>query len=1093
MSEDNSGRTNRLANSPISRRNFALLSAAAVGTGLALSGHATSSADAEGFTDTYRYVTNHTPEDHAVPTLVRFSRESGVAAMESTVDGPVITTTEPEPAAYATLRTAQAETVADLPEVSTLQFSPGSNPFWRIGYYPFGVFPEPRRSIDYIGFEQLKDGLAELERRYPDRIRVKNVGHSPGHLNYVTDRPDPKGMVVVELTNFDSETDFADKEKVFFSCSLHGLEMAGRETAARVLENVARGSEPDVIENEEKVEPYLDDAVVIVGFTNPDGWVARNPQYDSSWQLDADSIPAAPLYERGNAEVFDTNRQYPTVGYLRPSHFPAEPSGGPSETPDYVNEKVPDAAALVEHFRGYERLNYGADLHGGPTFNNFVLGLISQDQYDTRQLHEVYEMCLNIDRVLEQALELWTTAGNLNRQLFDGGLTIPGTGNTGVVPHEGFDYATIYDTIDYTVSGAFLDWMAHPEPVGLDLTTLDFEMSYNHIVGGNVYNPELFRMEVDGYRTVIRTITAFAVRNSDTPHTDEQFSTVTRTDGESVAYVTTGEVGTDEDTLVSSSDDLSFFTYEEIDSRTFTGVVGPGVPAQRMESTHTFRAPDDADRIEATATWNVNSTQDNELLLRDAEGNTVASSTNFNPIAGGEFIRAGIRGGAEYTLVIQTWANVAARYEIDASIQSAREDGEEGQACDLSSSSESVAVASASAETATFEVEGEDVHSVGVDVHVDRLVADLEVLDPEGEVVVEYEAVRGDGDRLGGRGGEVPAFTVSDPQRGTWTVRLHNRLDRAREGELVFWTLSSSAANPNPETLVGYDQRDYRVTPFRFFEDYEEFVDEGSVEPITVEDVADGALVEDGEPAYDHVVVVHAYGANGDTQAGDGVYGYRPEDHPATGFATPGYTDALDDFVDAGGNLVLTDAGLKLVPKLSNDLVDGSAISAEDVKAASNYEVARFTDKNLDHPLLTDVRPIQNQLWKTAPLGYEAFLGASGQAPMFSLPQDAFAAAGGGPGVATVAGSNREGVVAGSITESEDSGRGVHLVGSLLPRATQSNVHAFGLLDYTVSFLGNLVFTSALGFQQVRDTGRTTRTYGRGDAWNLDGVEPVGQ
>jgi hypothetical protein len=517
-----------LEGSPVSRRRFMALSAA-TGASLTLPGNATADARSPAFSTEYQYVLNHTPEGHAVPTLITFSGTGGLAAFEALGVGEVVhTTSTPQQAAYAQLTTAEAQQAADLPEADEFQFSPGSNLFWRIGYYPLGVFPEPRRSVDYIGFEQMKDGLETLEERYPDRIRVKRVGQSPGHTNNLTSRPDPKGMYVAELTNFDSETDFAEKEKVFFSCSLHGLEMAGRETGARVLENVARGSEPDVAGSDAKIEPLLDDVVVIIGFTNPDGWAVRNPQYDSGWQVGGPGTgvpraPAAPLYERGNAEIYDTNRQYPAVGYISPAHYPAAPANYEGEEPTFVNEKVPDAKALVDYFQDYENLNYGADLHGGPVFNNFVLGLISQDQFNTRELHEVYEMCLEINDTLAQALDTWETVGQARVDLVGDQQFSPVL--FGVVPESAFDYATIYDTIGYTVTGAFLDWMAHPEPIGLDMTTLDFEMSFNHMTGGNVYNPELFEMEVTGYRAAIRTITKFAVNNTDTPTTDEEFST----------------------------------------------------------------------------------------------------------------------------------------------------------------------------------------------------------------------------------------------------------------------------------------------------------------------------------------------------------------------------------------------------------------------------------------------------------------------------------------------------------------------------------------------------------------------------------------
>lgn len=172
MSEDD-----RFGDAPVSRRRFFRLSAA-VGASLALPGNGTAAAEDGAYTEEYQYVLNHTPEDYAVPTLVRFDDPTGPAAVEGLLgaERDVHTTTEPEPAAYAPMTTAQAGTVAELPSAAEFQFAPGSNPFWRIGYYPRGVFPEPRRSVDYVGFEQLEDGLAVLEERYPDRIRVRNVG-----------------------------------------------------------------------------------------------------------------------------------------------------------------------------------------------------------------------------------------------------------------------------------------------------------------------------------------------------------------------------------------------------------------------------------------------------------------------------------------------------------------------------------------------------------------------------------------------------------------------------------------------------------------------------------------------------------------------------------------------------------------------------------------------------------------------------------------------------------------------------------------------------------------------------------------------------
>jgi hypothetical protein len=968
MSEEHS-----FDDSPVSRRQFMQLSAA-TGAALSLPGNATASASAEDFEGTYQYVLNHTPEEHAVPTLVTFSSEAGLSAFEALDVGEALhTTTTPQPAAYAQLRTPEAEQVAELPETSSFQFAPGSNPFWRIGYYPNGIFPEPRRSVDYIGFEQLKDGLEEIERRakdekydeFRDRVRVRNIGSSPGHTNNITGRPDPKSVYVAELTNFDSETDFEDKEKVFFACSLHGLEMAGRETGARVIENVVRGSEPDVAGSDAKLEPLLDEVVVLIGFVNPDGWAVRNPQYDSGWQLAGPGtglprVPAAPLHERGNAEVYDTNRQYPAVGYISPAHYPAPPANYQGEEPAFVNEKVPDGKALVEFFQSYENLNYGADLHGGPVFNEFVLGLISQDQFNTRELHEVYEMCLEINETLTEALNRWQTAGELRTQLIGDTQYAP---LFGVLPTEAFDYATIYDTIGYTVTGAFLDWMAHPEPIGLDMTTLDFEMSFNHMAGGNVYNPELFDMEVTGYRAAIRTITKFAVNNSETPTTSENFETRTETGGDRVAYVTTGEVGTEEDALCRTHEQLEFDTNTEFYEETEEATLSSGL-------------------------------------------------TEF-----------------------------------------------------------------------AIEVTESDLHTLGVHAHGENIVADLELVGPDGEVAFEFEGVTEE--RAGGKCCGLPEFTVSDPDPGTWRLRVDNYHGAGQPLEVRTWRLAAQSA-PDPRSVdnwggEGYEQSAYNVTPFRFFEDYQsaekdgtvrEFIrDGGQLEPVTVDEVKRGGLRE-----YDHAVLIHDY-VSPTERISEGASA-NAKDGVEEGVVDEEYVAALDEFVDDGGNLVVTDTGAYVLPQLDNELFDGAAV--EGAIQRQTLDVAQFSSKSLDHPLFSDdVRPIQDQLWKVQPLGYQV----SGSAPMDLLEEDAFTSA--AAGEASIAGRTNSRVAAASVTESENSGRGIHYIASLLPPATQANLHPFGLQNYTVTFLGNLLFTSALGFEQVRETGTTTRRYGRGDEWTF--------
>ena len=68
---------------------------------------------------------------------------------------------------------------------------------------------------------------------------------------------------------------------------------------------------------------------------------------------------------------------------------------------------------------------------------------------------------------------------------------------------------------------------------------------------------------------------------------------------------------------------------------------------------------------------------------------------------------------------------------------------------------------------------------------------------------------------------------------------------------------------------------------------------------------------------------------------------------------------------------------------------------------------------------------------------------------------------------------------AGSIAR--EDGTGVHDIGGLLPPAKQTNLHSFGLLDYAVAFLGHVMLTNALGFEQVRRVdGKVVERFERG-------------
>ena len=1015
----------------ITRRDFTRLSAATAGA-LSLPGVASATTLTSGkMTEPYEYVVNHTADDYAVATLIRFADETGFAELDALGIDYRSTTASGKPHAHAKLETGEVGEVLDIAAAERLSHSPGSNPFWRLGLYPNGVFPDPRESTGFVDYEQMVDGLRYLESEHADRLKFYSIGESPGHYNYISGEEDPKDVYVAELTNdVNDEAAFEDKEKVMFSLSLHGLERAGAEAGSRFIEDVLTGEDEDIA-------ALLDEVALIFVYPNPDGWVAKHPQYESGWQfLGPDGgAPVAPFYERGTDGVYDPNRQAPAVGWIDPAHYPSEPLGAnleddepgiDADVPDDIKERVPDQLAVVEHFREYRNLNYGADLHGAIFSSKFVLGLISQDQFDHGQLHELYEFCRNIDLTLEDALDTWTTLAEAQQRVT--GELNPEVIGFETLPEEAFDYAGIWDTINYTVSGALLDWMSHPEDLGgLGMTTLDFEMIYSHIVGANVYDPELVRMQVVGYDTAIKTIAEYVTRNT---------TATIETGGASTAYVTT-------DSLTRSSEDLSFVEnpdkgFVEMDAgEGFAGTIGPGAPNDRATKRHDFTAVADADKIEASLSWTPPG-QDLEFYLEDADGNRIAAArTADNP----ENIAAKVTAGDDYTFVVETYVNAVADYTIDATYY------DYARTETTTSQDQQSATLGPGELTEFYRSVREEVDSLSVSVHAQPGTLNAAKLkNPNGTVKRRYDPTgSGDDDAEGAIGMEE--WTVDDPAAGEWTVEVESLMD-AKEGEAIvtFGTLASTETNPDPKEALGYEQRSYEVSPFAYFEDYAPFAD-AAIDPLTVADVKSGAA-----SGYDNLVVIH--------------------DDAIT---DTGYVDALDSFVESGGNLVLTDSGARLLAPMKNEFA--ADIGGEHVAEESFY-IAHLGERFPGHELLEDTRPIQQELWKIQPLGYST----GNQAPMTLLDADAFDAAGG-----TVAGKTDGKVAAGSLTPDRNTGTGIHVIGSLLPPASQANLHPFGLLDYTVAFLGHVMLTNALGYQQNRFVdGERVKSFGDVDSFSVD-------
>lgn len=554
----------RFADAPISRRGFVRLSAATAGA-LTLPSNALSDHTSPKTGNLYAFLRNHTRDSFEIPTLIRLGDVSGLDAFDDLAEQ--ITrfreTTEPEPAAYGQLDETNIEEVLDIDIVVTLEYSPGANPFWKLGGYSEGVFPDPEEAVDFVGFEETVAGLEHLEAEHEDRFRLASIGESPGEHNVFTGETDSQDIWVAELTNdVDDKETFTGKDKLVYTLSIHGDERVGVEAGTRFIERVLAGEEPDV-------EAVLDDAVLVFLYPNPDGWRSREPRYPG--QLND--------FDRVTGTGVDPNRQYPTAGWIDPGYYPADSNGRTliddspgidEDIPERVADHTTDTLAIVEHMRGYENVDFFADLHGMHWSEEFVLSLVPNAQFDHADLTEIER----VNRAIGTEMESQIGSAEENSEAFLRGaerydpvreeeMDLPS--NEEMVPDSLYDYGTIYDTIDYSTTGGFLSWVAHPEEAGgLGARSIAIEMAFNNTISPmeKEYVPELMDVQVGAFIAALRAMTTTVVETVDATIAGDR----------STAVVTA-------DALTESSDELSFAGTESVTTRATAEIDGGGEEA----------------------------------------------------------------------------------------------------------------------------------------------------------------------------------------------------------------------------------------------------------------------------------------------------------------------------------------------------------------------------------------------------------------------------------------------------------------------------------------------------------------------------------
>jgi hypothetical protein len=386
-------------------------------------------------------------------------------------------------------------------------------------------------AADFIQYQEMVDGTRFLEKTFPSFVefytlhkdfrcdggpaRSKKDGckdfRSAG-VPQTTHDGEPLArerlpLYMVRIT--DESVPDKGKKHFVFPLSIHGIERAGAEGGTRAAEDLAtwgaceRKKVPDYVDcshaDNEAPHPLLEatpkksiaagkalrESAVYFIWANADGWHK------------GDRSNGVSFYQRYNGNGVDLNRDWPEQGW---THLPYTPW---SEPESRAFGKVLQAIGPKDR-RGNPRWTGGIDLHGMVDAKAFSFTLLggTQRSYDKDQ------------RVLQTVKGAWADA---EARLAYSPRIKPNDAAEADPRQYGVQWGTIWDTIDYTVTGAFGNWI--DSPMGLNADGIDNEMSFSHLSNcyvGSCFDQDIEQLHVDGNKSLIYSMINYSLKPENT-------------------------------------------------------------------------------------------------------------------------------------------------------------------------------------------------------------------------------------------------------------------------------------------------------------------------------------------------------------------------------------------------------------------------------------------------------------------------------------------------------------------------------------------------------------------------------------------------
>lgn len=407
---------------------------------------------------------------------------------------------------------------------------------------PWAKGNAPCRAVDFLGFGETIGGLEFLasDAMFGDFVEVFDLSDPDGPYADLLDFSAGEGlsaglatsgidrekspMYIIRVTDEEStDIPIEEREHFVYTLSIHGIERAGVEGGIRAIEDLATwgscekhgdadspancAQEDAGPDNPHPILETIPDESVTAGdalrqsavyfvLSNPDGWVRGDKQAGGFF------------FQRYNGNGMDMNRDWATMGHTwRPFTPMSEPE---NRTVGKVLKGMKD------------KWTGGIDLHGQLIDRAFSFTLIGGAERPYDKDRRVIQFVKGAYEDAESRLS-WSPMIKGNDEPES---CVPlGTSGTVNEPPAcdpsnriyGVQWGTIWDTIDYTVTGALGDWI--DSPLGLSADGIDNEMSLSHLANcgtGVCYITEAEQLHVDGNKSLIYGMIHYSLLPEDT-------------------------------------------------------------------------------------------------------------------------------------------------------------------------------------------------------------------------------------------------------------------------------------------------------------------------------------------------------------------------------------------------------------------------------------------------------------------------------------------------------------------------------------------------------------------------------------------------